>query len=163
MPIPAHLRDYWQAFSASVGGVDDARFFEACTFGDSQALADELAALVLKGVKRGTAASVGSFEAQGLPLPKPGDLSVMLDGSGAPVGVIETRSIEVLPFKDVTAAFAAVEGEGDGSLAYWREAHRAYFTREADAAGRTFSEDLLVCCECFDLVYPHSAGQAAGR
>lgn len=163
MPIPAHLRDYWQAFSAAVGGVDDARFFEAFYFGDSEALADELAALVLKGVKRATAGSVWSFESQGKPLPKPGDLSVMTDWAGTPLGVIETRSIEVLPFKDVTAAFAAVEGEGDGSLAFWRAAHRAYFTREAEAAGRTFSEDLLVCCECFELVHPRSAGPATGH
>lgn len=161
--IPEALQDYWQAFAVAVGGVDEARFYEACIFGDSEALADELAALVLRGIKRGTASSVWSVEAQGKPLPKPGDLSVMLDGAGRPQGVIETRSIEVMAFKDVTAAFAAVEGEGDGSLAYWQEAHRAYFTREAEAVGRVFTEDMPVCCECFDLVYPRPIGPTQQR
>lgn len=158
MPVPAHLREYWQAFASAVGGVDDTRFFEAFIFGDSPALADELSALVLRGIKRATAASVWSFEAEGKPLPRPGDLSVMLDGAGQPVGVIETLTVEVMPFRDVTAAFAAVEGEGDGSLAYWRDAHRAYFTREAEAAGRVFTEDMPVACECFALRYPTDAG-----
>lgn len=154
MPIPDPLLAYWQAFCAEVAGVNESRFYEAFSFGDSSEMADELATLVLKGIKRGTAGSVWSFEAQGKPLPKPGDLSIMLDGAGAPLGVIETLSVDVRPFKEVTAAFAAIEGEGDGSLAYWRDGHWRYFTREAEAAGRSFTMDSLVSCECFELVYP---------
>lgn len=158
MTLPPELRAYWTAFATSAGGIDDTRFYEAFSFGDSAAMADELAALVLKGIKRGTAGSVWSFEAEGKPLPKPGDLSIMLDGAGTPLGVIKTLSVDVRPFKDVTAAFAAMEGEGDGSLAYWRDGHWRYFTREAQAAGRTFTEDMRVSCECFELVYPKPAG-----
>lgn len=57
-----------------------------------------------------------------------------------------------MPFKDVTADFAAAEGEGDGSLAFWRAAHAAYFTRECARLGRAFSEDMPVVCERFDVV-----------
>jgi uncharacterized protein YhfF len=155
--IPTHLAGFWNAFAAAAGGVDEARFYEAFFFGDSTAMADELAALVLQGVKRATAGSVWSFEASGKRLPAPGDLSIVTDGAGRPLCVIETLAVEVVPFDQVDAAFAAVEGEGDGSLAYWQAAHRAYFTRECAAAGRAFSEDMAVACERFRVVYPPSA------
>jgi len=56
----------------------------------------------------------------------------------------------------VTAEFAAIEGEGDGSLSSWREAHRQYFTRECVHAGREFAEDMLVACERFRMVFQPS-------
>lgn len=48
----------------------------------------------------------------------------------------------------------ATAGEGDGSLAYWREAHWAAFTRELEMAGRRPELDMPVVCERFDVVYP---------
>lgn len=153
MPIPDHLLNFWQGFARATGRADDARFFEAFSFGDSEALADELAALVLQGTKRATAGSVWSAEAEGKRLPRPGDLSIVTNWAGHPVCVIETLQVEVLPFRDVTAGFAAAEGEGDGSLAYWRDAHRAYFSRECDRAGRAFTDEMPVACERFAVVY----------
>jgi len=47
----------------------------------------------------------------------------------------------------VDAAFAHDEGEGDRSLAFWRSAHRAYFTRLGQ-----FAEDMPLCCERFRVV-----------
>jgi uncharacterized protein YhfF len=53
---------------------------------------------------------------------------------------------------EVGADFAAAEGEGNRSLAFWVDAHRSYFSRECEAAGRRFSEDMLVVCERFRVV-----------
>ena len=154
MPIPPHLASFWSDFAARHGAADESRFYEAFSFGDSEQLANELAELVLRGTKRATAGAVWSFEAEGKRLPQAGDLSIVTNGAGQPLCVIETRSVEVVPFRDVTAAFAAIEGEGDGSLTFWRDAHRSFFTRECASAGRVFTEDMLVACECFTLVYP---------
>lgn len=41
-PIPDHLSDFWNAFAKATGGVDAARFYEVCIFGDSEDLANEL-------------------------------------------------------------------------------------------------------------------------
>jgi uncharacterized protein YhfF len=46
------------------------------------------------------------------------------------------------------------EGEGDSSLAYWREVHQAFFTQEMILIHRTFDEGMRVVCEEFELVYP---------
>ncbi|RTL35880.1 MAG: ASCH domain-containing protein [Burkholderiales bacterium] len=157
MPVPTHLAPFWSAFTASVAGVDEGRFYEAFSFGDSQAMADELADLVLRGVKRATTSALWTFEEHRKPLPEPGDLSLVTRGSGEPVCVIRTASVEVLPFRSVTAEFAAAEGEGDGSLSFWQAAHRDYFQRECARGGREFSDDMPVVCEHFTVVYPRAA------
>ncbi|MFG6412730.1 ASCH domain-containing protein [Roseateles sp. DC23W] len=154
MPVPPHLKSFWNEFAQACGETDESRYYDICVFGDSEALADELALLVLRGVKRATAGSLWSYEDQGMRVPKPGDLSIVTDGSGHPLCVIETRSVATVPYDEVTAEFAAAEGEGDGSLAFWREAHRQYFQRECAKAGRQFHEHMLLACERFAVVYP---------
>jgi hypothetical protein len=37
--------------------------------------------------------------------------------------------VATVPFEEVSEEFAAIEGEGDGSLRYWREVHWTYFGR----------------------------------
>lgn len=120
----------------------DWRELETFSFGDSPALADELAALVLAGIKTATcwAASDGAPTHIGKQM-------VVLSGSGRPLAVIETVELTQRPFNEVDAAFAYDEGEGDRTLAYWREAHRRYFTRIGQ-----FSENMLLYCERFRLV-----------
>ena len=71
----------------------------------------------------------------------------MLDGRGEPRCVIETTEVTYRRFNEVDATFAHDEGEGDRSLAYYRDAHRGYFSR----LGR-FSEDMRLMCERFRLV-----------
>jgi uncharacterized protein YhfF len=153
MAIPEHLAPFWATFLKAAGPAAGARFYEAFSFGDSESLANELAELVLRGSKRATAGSVWTFEARGKPLPQPGDLSIVTDWSGSPLCVIETKTLDVVPFREVGAEFAATEGEGDGSLFFWRDAHRQYFTRECDRIGRRFTEDMPVACERFEVVY----------
>ena len=153
MPIPTNMTAFWREFARSSDHADEARFYEAFFFSDSEEVANELADLVLRGIKRATAASMWSHEEEGKPLPRPGDLSIVTNWAGEPLCVIETESVQVVPFRDVSAEFAAIEGEGDGSLSYWQEAHRAYFTRECARAGRKFSESMPVVCECFRVVY----------
>lgn len=157
MPIPENVQDIWLQYARVVGGVDEARFYEAFRFGDTEALANELGQLVLAGKKRATTGAVGSFEAAGKRLPRAGDLSVVTDAAGAPMCIIETTQVDVMPFGQVGAEFAAVEGEGDGSLAYWRQAHIQYFTRECGRTGHSFSESMLVSCERFQVVYVPAA------
>jgi len=111
-------------------------------FGDSPELADELLALVIKGVKTATCSTEDEPNTSA-----PGERWVVLDGRGEPRCVIESTEVTYRHFNEIDAAFAHDEGEGDRSLAYWRNAHRAYFGR----LGR-FSEDMMLMCERFRLV-----------
>ncbi|MGL1067150.1 ASCH domain-containing protein, partial [Vibrio vulnificus] len=40
--------------------------------------------------------------------------------------------------------FAALEGEGDKTLAWWREAHWNFFSKECVVLGISPSEDMLL-------------------
>lgn len=151
--LPPELRPFWQAFLASKPECQDARFYEAFYFADSEVVANHLAALVLAGVKQATAALVWGLDAEGKKPPQPGDLSIVTDWPGRPQCVIQTLATEVVPFEEVTAEFAATEGEGDKSLAYWREAHWAFFTRECAEIGREPSPRMPILCERFRVVY----------
>ena len=86
-----------------------------------------------------------------IPLPKKADLSIVLDGNGNPVLVIETLSVVILPFNEVSEQFAFEEAEGNRSLAYWRMAHEN-FVRRNHFENRAFDETMLVVCERFKVV-----------
>ena len=160
MPVPADLSAFWGEFAKATGGADEDRFYEAFFFGDSEAMATELAELVLVGTKRATAGALWSYQTEGRRPPRSGDLSIVTSWSGQPLCVIETLSVEVVAFHEVTAEFAATEGEGDGSLAFWTKAHREFFSRECAAARREFSESMLIVCERFAVVYRPSTRAA---
>jgi GrpB-like predicted nucleotidyltransferase (UPF0157 family)/uncharacterized protein YhfF len=126
---------------------------DAFSFGDSPALADELGALVSAGRKRATASLPVEFTSVGDPLPAVGDVGIVLSGGGVPIAIIELVEVRHLPFRDVDAAFAADEGEGDATLASWRAAHLRYFGRVAARAGVRFDEETAVICQRFRLVW----------
>jgi uncharacterized protein YhfF len=151
--IPARVRPFWKSFSESAGKDVTSRFYEAFHFDDNEPSANELAALVLAGTKRATASLLWTFEAASKRMPAPGDLSVMTNWSGTPLCVIETQRVDVVPYEEVGAEFAATEGEGDGSLHFWREAHWRFFGRECARIGRTLDRRMPVVCERFEVVY----------
>jgi len=153
MKVPAHIASFWQSFVRTRAIDPTPRFFEAFHFDDNERSANELARLVLAGTKRATAGLVWSFENASVPLPRVGDVSVVTDWAQTPLCVIETQRVDIVPYDEVSAEFAATEGEGDGSLRYWREAHWAYFGRECERIGRVRSPNMPVVCERFEVVF----------
>jgi uncharacterized protein YhfF len=111
-------------------------------FGDGPALADELLDLVMKGIKTATCSTEDEPNTSKL-----GERWIVLDGRGEPRCVIESTEVSYRRFDQVDAAFARDEGEGDRSLAHWRDAHRRYFGR----LGK-FRDDMMLMCERFRLV-----------
>jgi uncharacterized protein YhfF len=152
-PIPPELEAYWSAAQRGNPTLDAARFYEAFAFGDSDRMADELAELVLAGVKRATASLAWTYEFEQRPPPAPGDLSIVKASSGAPLCVIETTAVDAVPFEDVTAEFAATEGEDDCTLESWRRGHAAFFARECARIGREPGPRMVVLCERFRVVF----------
>ena len=125
--------------------------YEAWAFGDDP---DTLAELVRTGVKTATASAYPFYELEGEDLPKAGEYSVILNTKDEAVCVIRTTKVYVTPYCEVTAEQAWKEGEGDRSLDYWRRVHEAFFRKELEAASLTFTEDMGVVCEEFEVIYP---------
>jgi len=164
MPIDkAKCKAYWSEFISSLPSGDPRTKAkpDAFGFGGEGEIADELAALVLAGKKQATASLPVEYTSLGEPLPKAGDLSIILDGQGTPVAVIERTSVKLVPFAAVTAEFAAIEGEGDGSLKYWQEAHTWYFGQVCKSLGGKLEASTPVLCQCFKVVWPRATKDAA--
>lgn len=149
---PAALASFWQEVRAAHPDLPEA-VPGAWAFGATPAHADGLLALVLDGVKTGTASSLWDYEATGDPQPYLGEFSIILDGTGTPRAVIETIDLQTVPFHEVTAEHAHAEGEGDRSLAAWREIHERYWRTHSDNP-RGYEPDMPVICERFRLVHP---------
>lgn len=144
----------WSEFLAARPGLAGPKTkYSVWHFGSDQALADELAGLVVSGCKRATASLFWCYEAEDEELPRVGDFSVITDWRGQAVCIIRTTVVEIIAFDQVSEEHATAEGEGDGSLAYWREAHTAAFAMDLAELGRAAEPDMPVVCERFEVVY----------
>ncbi|ALX48313.1 ASCH domain-containing protein [Lentibacillus amyloliquefaciens] len=126
--------------------------YEAWAFGDSKEMADELAELVLNGTKTATASNYTMYE-EDEPLPYVGLHNIVLDGDGRAVAIVETTSVETVPFDEVTEEHAYLEGEGDRTLRYWREAHEDFFKKEFKEVNQEFHNKIPVVCERFKVIF----------
>ncbi len=126
----------------------------AWAFGATPEQADELLGLVSSGAKTATAGALWDYEEAGEALPTPGALGIVTDGRGVPHALVITTAVEVVPFDDVSAEHAYLEGEGDRSLATWREVHQRFFTDHA-MHDRGFSRDMPVVLQRFAVLYSH--------
>ena len=124
------------------------------SFGDGPALADELLGLVLAGAKRATASLVAEYEVLGDTPPEAGDHWVVCDGAGTPRVILQTTEVRRVRFRDVDAAFAYDEGEGDRSIESWRRDHRRYWERVGAELGLVLTGDSVVVAERFRVVWP---------
>ncbi|HEU4422567.1 MAG TPA: ASCH domain-containing protein [Pilimelia sp.] len=147
----AQTEAMWRAYRAAQPDVPDA--YDVVAFGDSPGMADELADLVVAGVKRATAGSLRSYGPDD-PLPRAGDHAVVVDGRGVPRCVWRTTHVEVKPLDQVDDRFAWDEGEGDRTRDYWLAAHRRFFATEGQREGYEFSEAMDTVFERFTVVWP---------
>jgi len=141
------VRAFWSRAGARVPALAGRPIADVFSFGGGE-MADRLLRLVLDGVKTATAALPMDFGPQ-RSIPRPGDLSVVLDGSGRPRCVIETTELRRLAASAVDAAFVLDYGEGDRTLEWWRAKGAPYYARLAGRPG----EEVELLCERFRVVY----------
>ncbi|WP_054639264.1 ASCH domain-containing protein [Lactococcus fujiensis] len=114
-------------------------------------MADELLDELLKGRKTATASAVEGYE-ENEPFPiVDGRFDIVLNGKGEPIAAITNTRVYQTSFDQVTADHARREGEGDLSLAYWRQAHEAFW-RQFDL----YRPNMPVLCEEFEVIYSKS-------
>ncbi|MEU6486998.1 ASCH domain-containing protein [Streptomyces sp. NPDC046887] len=120
-------------------------------------LREQLVAAVLAGEKTSTTGLVAEYEAEGEPLPRPGDRSVLVDSADRAVAVVEVTGVRVLPLGQVDLRHALDEGEGYATVAQWRAAHEEFWHSEPvrTAVGDpqfTVDDTTLVIAERFRVV-----------
>ena len=128
-------------------------------FADPGPMRDELTAAALAGVKTGTASLVAELEADGAPIPRPGDRSILRDSEDRPVAIVETTEVRIRRIADIDDQFAIDEGEGFAGSADWRASHMRYWNGYLDDlrsrlgdASFNLDDDTLVVAERFRIV-----------
>lgn len=144
-----NAQQMWQAFVDAHPEAADEEY-DAWAYGDAP---DVLARLTLDGMKTATASAYPCYQAENEPIPQEGTYSVVLWEDGSAACVIKTSRVYIVPYREVSAEQAWKEGEGDRSLSYWRKVHEAFFTEELTSVGLTLTEDMLVVCEEFEVVF----------
>jgi uncharacterized protein YhfF len=143
---------FWNEFIAHSGRLAESHVVVA--FGDSPAMATELADLVVAGTKRATASLLRDYDAGGEALPRVGDFVLVVDGEEKPRCIWRTTRVDIKPLIAVDDAFAWEEGEGDRSREGWLEGHRGYFRRQAAREGFAMHDAIETVFERFEVVWP---------
>ncbi len=129
------------------------RSFSADYFCADEKNANICADLILNGEKTASCSLDYWYSHEGELRPEVGHLQVVTKWDGTPVCIIELTDVTQCAYNQVSAEFAAAEGEGDKSLEWWREAHWNFFAAECQELGIEPSEDMLLTLERFKVVY----------
>lgn len=149
------VKAYWQQFLSMLppDSPYSAKTYTAEGWGDGPEMADELGDLIARDIKTATCSALWEWEAEGKRIPQEGQITIVLNGSGDPLCIVETTEVTVRKYSEVDSEFAQAEGEGDFSLEYWRQAHKNFFSRTLPKIGREFSEEMPLVCERFKVIY----------
>ena len=89
----------------------------------------------------------------GEPLPKVGDIELIVDGNGAPLCIIELSEVEIKPLNAVDEKFAFDYGEGDRTLAFWLRDNWEFHSQWCHEIGREPSETMPIIFQRFRVLY----------
>ena len=148
MQLDAKTEPFWRAFLASLTHAADAslRFYEVFQIGDTPESADSGARLIQQGVKTTTSSLLWTYEATHQPPPAAGALSIVIDGRGDPVCVVETIEVDVRGFAEVDAGFAYDYGEWDRTLETWRARCWEDYAPECLRLGKAPTPEMPLVC-----------------
>jgi uncharacterized protein YhfF len=145
---------YWIQFLDSLPESElPSAYSDVFHFGSSRESARQITPLVLQRIKTATGSLLWAYEAEGRPVPKAGDYSIVTNGKDDPVCIIQTWQVNIIPYDEVDEQFAHDGGEEDRSLESWRRIYWDYLVVECARIGREPSPQTPLVCERFRLVY----------
>ena len=147
-------KELWHEFCVSKGIAEDTPY-GAWAFCGGGPTGDELAALVLKGIKFGTASALDDYIYEDAldELPKVGDYSVILLYNNEAVCVIRDYDVYTRPFGEVSHFHGYSEGEDERTLDAWRRIHTEAFGPDLKEIGYPLTNASKIVCEKFTVEY----------
>ena len=145
---------FWDAYVESLKpAARPVRPVVSASMAGDERLADTLLQLYLDGTKHAGSGLVVEYTQTGEALPCVGDYWIVLDAKQTPRCIVRTTRVVGHAFRDVPEEIAIAEGEGDLSLAYWRQVHREFYAPYLECLGIDDLEQALVVTELFEVVY----------
>jgi uncharacterized protein YhfF len=150
------IKMFWQDYLSTLSEEDrkNVSAYLVDDFADAPEAATKVGKLVRDEIKTTSSSLLWGLEHLGEPLPKVGDISVVVDGNGDPLCIIEMVEVEIRPFNTVDEQFAFEYGEGERTRAYWLNDNWDYHSRWCREIGREPSETMPIVFQRFRLLYP---------
>ncbi|MEM0933860.1 MAG: ASCH domain-containing protein [Bacteroidota bacterium] len=149
----ASAQNLWDEFLAAHPEFAHVEIPKVIHFCDNEKDANICANLVGRDIKCATSHSLLGLQLRKERLPKIGDFALVTDWNGTAQSIIRTTLVKLVPYFAIREEHARIEGEGDKSLAYWKKAHWAYYTRELATFHRQPRESMIVVFEQFEKLY----------
>lgn len=149
---PPETLDYWQKCKPELNPPPRNDEFRVVSIGSSAEIRDAIVNLILEGQKTGTFTSPWLFEDNPSMAPQPGRYGVLIDSMGTPRAVLRTTRTITMPFHQITENETAVDGPAVRPLSVWRSVHESFFGRELKKHGKSFTTELPVTVEHFEVV-----------
>lgn len=143
---------YWNKFIKDTHRSPDDKCSGDLNFEARGFVGDELVSLVLSGKKTAFFTSWATYSIDKEPLPISGELYIVVDRANNPRCVIETDSVSIVPFNEVTWSMAQMEGE-DEDLESWKAKKQEYLEDEGDILGFEFTPDIKLVFQIFRVIY----------
>ncbi|MEY8578826.1 ASCH domain-containing protein [Corynebacteriaceae bacterium 6-324] len=106
-------------------------------------LREKMVAAIVRGEKTATASLLEEYQRGEEPLPKMGDMEVVIDSYAKPVCLTRVTDVYCEPFGNVSDEHAIAEGEGFNDAEAWRVAHKEFWTSLEFVAGMGEPEVML--------------------
>jgi uncharacterized protein YhfF len=146
------ILQYWEMFKQQNEQYQSFNIPRVDSFCNDKFNTDRCAMLVNERVKTATCSAHILYEIDNDPLPEVGNLTIITNWEGEPVCIIKTTKVYTQKFCVVDEEWAKKEGEGDLSLAWWKEAHQRFFTKLFADYNIIFDEEMLLVCEEFERI-----------
>lgn len=128
---------------------------ESWYFHDNQVDANRLADLVLIGKKKASSGLYAWYKEAKADLPKLSTKHIITDFEGKAKAIIEIKKVDTISFNQISKEYAAMDmGTTIEPVKKWRKAHWDFFESAMQESEKKPTEDMLIVCERFELVWP---------
>lgn len=152
--MTAEIDNFWNAYLLTLPEAErNLTYSEAESWGNSDELADTIAAAILSGAKTTTSRLEWERQKSNDPGEKIGDISIVLDGKQRPVCIVQVVDIFLKPFDQVDAAFVYNYGEGSRDMDFWNKNMWDYYVGECAEIGLQATRDMPMICTVFKVIF----------
>lgn len=153
-PTPAAVKSFLDKARAALPGAEIGDSLRQRCIGFNTASANLICDYVIQGEKVGTFSVPWLHKAHPYMKPEIGEYVLLHNFEGEPRALLHTRSLDLMPFKDVNATHTAIDGPSVRPLEAWRNVHVPYWNGLLAPLGKKVDDEMPVIVEKFTCVYP---------
>ena len=152
--IDKSVYEMWNSYIESNPEYKDEEIPESDFFHNNKKDANRLAELTLNGKKKASSGLYSLYKQYGVDLPKVGTKQIITDFDGKAQAIIETKSVDTIPFNKISTEYAKLDmGTDIEPLEKWKKAHWDFFESFLKESEEKPTKEMLIVCERFELIW----------